>query len=201
MNHSPLIVINNLFKDFGPHRVLDIPALNLECGQVYALTGHNGSGKTTLLRILAGLEKPSGGSVQLGIEKNQIGFCFQKPYMFRGTVIKNVGWAQAGSDTESIHSIAKELQIDGLLNRSAKNLSSGEIQKVSLARMLVCRPRLLLLDEPTAHLDTQGISLVEKTACRFVGEGGTCIVATHIPGHASRLSAQVIRLEGGKIVP
>ena len=207
MNYSPLISISNLTKYFGTQRVLDIPELHFERGKIYALTGHNGSGKTTLLRIIAGLEEPSRGSVILGIEKNRIGFCFQKPYMFRGTVKKNVAWGLDKGSTEKIHPIAKKLQIEDLLNRSAKKLSAGEIQKVSLARMLVrmrasmllCKPALLLLDEPTAHLDARATENVEEVIRQFVNEEGTCIVATHMAEHASRLSANIIRLEEGKI--
>ena len=199
MNGSPLISITNLIKDFGQHRVLDIPSLHFEKGKIYALTGHNGSGKTTLLRIISGLEEPSGGSVILGIDKNRIGFCFQKPYMFRGTVKKNVTWGLKKGSTEDIHPLAKKLQIENLLNRSAKKLSAGEIQKVSLARMLLCRPALLLLDEPTTHLDARATGNVEEVIRQFVIGGGTCIVATHMADHASRLSANIIRLEQGKI--
>jgi tungstate transport system ATP-binding protein len=199
MNNFPLISITNLIKDFGRNRVLDIPSLSLERGIIYALTGHNGSGKTTLLRIIAGLEEPSGGSVIFSIDKNRIGFCFQKPYMFRGTVKNNVAWGLAEEAEEDIHSMAKKLRIEDLFNRSAKKLSAGETQKVSLARMLIRKPAFLLLDEPTAHLDTGAAATVEDVIRHFVTEGGTCIVATHIADHASRLSANIIRLEQGKL--
>jgi tungstate transport system ATP-binding protein len=199
MNGPPLISITNLVKDFGDQRVLDIPELHFERGRIYALTGHNGSGKTTLLRIIAGLEEPSCGSVSLCIDKKHIGFCFQKPYMFRGSVEKNVTWGMDNDIPERLHSIAEKLQIENLLRRSAKKLSAGEMQKVSMARMLVRRPELLLLDEPTAHLDAQGIRNVEEVILCFVRGGGTCIAATHMAGHASRLSADVIRLEEGSV--
>jgi tungstate transport system ATP-binding protein len=196
MSENVIVAITGLVKEYRHRRVLDIPSIAILSGKAVALTGHNGSGKTTLLRIVAGLEQPTTGSVAV---RARIGFCAQKPYMFRGTVWDNLVWGRENADPGPARELAKRLQLDALLERPAKQCSAGEMQKVSLGRMLIRNPELLLLDEPTANLDGQARDTVEAAIETFVAQGGACVMATHMADHAHRFSAGIVRLEQGRV--
>jgi tungstate transport system ATP-binding protein len=198
-----MIELRNIIKDFGKNRVLDIEDLRFAPGRIYALVGHNGAGKTTLLRCIAGLEKPSAGTMSLNIDNSKIGFCFQKPFLFRGSVGGNISWGlrKSGSpETVSrVRDIAARLGIDHLLHRNAKLLSSGEAHKTAFARALIRNPALLLADEPAANLDPHSVTTMEEEIRRFGQAGGTVIIATHMTDHALRFSQEIVRLEMGKV--
>ncbi|MBN1984342.1 MAG: ABC transporter ATP-binding protein [Chitinivibrionales bacterium] len=203
MSQPDCVSIAGLKKQFGQAIALDIHYLHFHREAVYALVGHNGSGKTTLLRIIAGLERADAGNVSYAIDTESIGFCFQKPYMFRGTVRDNISWGVSGrssDDVAAIDAVAGRLELGHLMNRWAKNLSAGEMQRVSFARVLARRPLLLLLDEPAANLDEQSITLMEQEILFHARSGGASIIATHLSEHAQRLSAQVVRLKHGIVV-
>jgi molybdopterin-binding protein len=199
MNGEPVVSIAGCTKEYNGRRVLDLPSLEVIRGTAVALTGHNGSGKTTLLRIVAGLERPTAGKVTLAVDRVHTGFCPQKPYMFRGSVRKNLVWGMASPDWQAVGALASRLQLDSLLDWQAKQCSAGEKQKVSLGRVLIRNPSLLLLDEPTANLDQQARTAIEDEFTRFVHNGGTCVMATHMVDHAQRLAAEIVRLEQGRV--
>ncbi|MBN1129894.1 MAG: ATP-binding cassette domain-containing protein, partial [Chitinispirillaceae bacterium] len=184
MSEKPLVTIRGLVKEYRNRRVLDIPSLTVESATVCALIGHNGSGKTTLLRIIAGLEGPTAGAVEFPAGRLTVSFCAQKPFMFRGSVWDNLIWGLDGRDPGPARALARGMQLEPLLERPAKQCSAGEMQKLSLARMLLRDPDLLLLDEPTANLDGQARDTVEAAIETFVTKGGTCVMATHMTDHA-----------------
>jgi ABC-type molybdate transport system ATPase subunit len=179
--------------------VLDLPFLTFEEGRLYAITGHKGSGKTTLLRIAAALEKPTQGHCHRAQSIVRIGFCAQKPYMFRGSVRQNIVWGLPCDPGRAPDEVAERLGIGTLLDQPARMLSAGEAQKVSFARMLLRDPQILFLDEPTANLDESGRAAFEREIAFFVKQGATCVMATHMADHAFRLNGTIVRLERGKI--
>mgnify|MGYP000007183215 CR=1 FL=1 len=202
MNTPPVVEVSNVSKSYAGRRVVDISSLRVDAGELCVLTGHNGAGKTTLLRLIAGLDTPDAGRITLGVARSAIGFCFQKPYMFRGTVRDNIGWGmkrKEGNVKTAVAEAAKQAGIGRLLDIKAKTLSAGEMQKVSLARALVRRPRLLLLDEPAANLDEAGVETLECVIRRHVAEGGACMMATHMHEHALRMCGRFVRLEHGAV--
>jgi molybdopterin-binding protein len=119
--------------------------------------------------------------------------------MFRCSVRKNLTWGLDKIDETTFDVLVHHLQLESLLNVPGKRLSSGEMQKVSLGRMLVRKPDLLILDEPTANLDAYSRTLIEDEIIRFTRGGGTCILATHMIDQALRLPTEIIRLEQGRI--
>ncbi|MBN2036432.1 MAG: ABC transporter ATP-binding protein [Chitinispirillaceae bacterium] len=200
MSPAPVVCFNSCTKEYNGRTVLDIPSLRFDTGKTYAVSGHNGAGKTTLLRLIAGLEQPSSGTVTLGVTPGRIGFCFQKPYMFRGTVGKNISWGLDKKRCGNVRELASMLHLDHLMEQPAKKMSAGEMQKVAMARVLARDPELLLLDEPFANLDAQARDSIEEQIRGFVENGNTCIMATHMTDHAARFSAAIIRLENGKVI-
>ena len=217
---APAIRIAGLTKVYASDTVLDLPALALGQGMCHVLVGGNGAGKTTLLRILAGLEPPTAGTVEiLGTDPYggtrrarralapRVTLCLQKPYLFRTTVRRNLEYGLRARGTpvvdrrQRIGSAAEALGLTHLLDRPARTLSGGESQRVSLARALVLGPELVLLDEPVANVDAVSVGRVEAAIRDLLDRGSTLVIATHQPDQAYRLSADVIRLEQGRIAP
>lgn len=135
---------------------------------IQVLIGATGSGKSTLLNIVTGLVKPDTGTVLVDgenitnkpIESRKIGYCFQKPCLFPHlNVYKNLVFGLSKSNQNNVSTLLEKLvksfELYPLLERNIEDLSGGEMQKVSLARMLVLKPKIMLFDEPLAHLDSR----------------------------------------------
>ena len=212
--------LQRLKVSYGNNIVLDLPDLEFDAGRVHVLVGPNGAGKTTLLRVLAGLQHPQAGSVEiLGCELSRlrgrerllamrkVSMCFQKPYLFAASVRRNVEYglrARRLSRAERdgrVRAVMTSMELTGLEGRNARSLSAGEAQRVSLARVLALQPELVLLDEPAANVDQVVRPRVEQAIINLAGSGRTVVVATHDPEQAYRLSARVVRLERGMLAP
>jgi cell division transport system ATP-binding protein len=186
-------------KSFGVHKIFKNLDFSLERGTFSILTGPSGSGKTTLFRMLCGMEGPSGGElIFLGRKMRahspqhlkQIGFVFQHP---RGladqTVFENIGLPlkiDGVSESERVKRVSHWMDILGLRPRATslyRELSGGERQKAEFARALIRKPRLILADEPTAHLDlTQADHLLDILWDQYQ-DGATVFISTHHPPH------------------
>ncbi|MFQ5550975.1 MAG: ATP-binding cassette domain-containing protein, partial [Gemmatimonadales bacterium] len=156
--------------EYAERTVLDIPTLTFEPGTVTALVGSNGSGKSTLLRLAAFLEQPSAGSVLLHGEavsgnaikhaRRRVTLVEQHPLLFGGSVTNNMRYAAKLNakdiGTGEIDAVLARLGIQELAVRHARELSKGEAQKVAIARALLLRPEVLIMDEPTSAMDRAG---------------------------------------------
>jgi tungstate transport system ATP-binding protein len=182
-------------------------------GRTIALVGTNGAGKTTLLRVIAGLEEPDKGSVVFkgknmnGRELRQIAtLVFQKTVMFNRSVFSNLAYGlkiRGKKEDEIKEGIARELHTIGLRNfekRKARKTSGGEQQRIALARAFLLNPRILLLDEPTANLDPNNATVIEKAIRSRTREKGIIILSTHNLVQAKRLADEVVHIYNGKIV-
>ena len=152
-------------------------------GERIVILGANGSGKTTFVRVLAGFEKGFEGRVEVGVPMRDRVYVHQSPYLFRGTVLANVGYGLAarGALTKATSAEAQALMdrlgIAQLAHRRVNGLSGGERRRVALARAFVLRPPLLLLDEPFAELDSEATERVRAELERC-GEETTVIVTS-----------------------
>ncbi|MCM2359308.1 MAG: ATP-binding cassette domain-containing protein [Geobacteraceae bacterium] len=209
--------LRNIRKSYGQRTVLAIDDLAVRAGRLYTLTGANGSGKTTLLSILAFLTQPSSGELIYGggpvrwnnasllTPRREVTLLHQAPYLFNGSVAGNVafGLRMRGIRGEEQHRRVEEaLDLVGLAGfgqRRARELSGGEAQRVAMARALVLRPRVLLLDEPLANVDRQTSDLLEKLVVALPGQGTTVIMTTHDPEHPDRLGGELIHLVAGEL--
>ena len=185
--HTPahLLDISQLQKVFGNRALLNVRDLQLDAGNIYALTGDNGSGKSTLLRILAGLEPADvllanfdaqtiNGADYAHALRRDIIYVHQHPYLFNTSIAANIeyGLKMRGVDGQLRQQLAWEAiawaGLAHVADVAPKRLSGGEKQKVALARAKVLKPRLLLVDEPTANLDRaarqQIVALLRQTA-------------------------------------
>lgn len=173
------------------------------------IIGPNGSGKTTLLRLLNGIARPSEGQITwaCGTEaaRQAQTFVFQRPVMLRRSVADNLAYplrlrgAARSKARQAAQSWADKVGLAGMLDRPATVLSSGEQQKLAIARALISEPKLVFLDEPSASLDGRATREVEDILIAARRSGTRLILSTHDIGQARRLADRVIFLLGGRV--
>ncbi|WP_010186550.1 ABC transporter ATP-binding protein [Sphingomonas sp. PAMC 26605] len=220
---SALIVARNVSLALGrvPARVEILRGIDLAVavGDSVALLGPSGSGKSSLMAVLAGLERPSGGSVRVaGLDftaldedalavarRGRIGIVLQAFHLLPTmTALENVAVPlELAGDGDAFARAAAELDAVGLGHRIGHypaQLSGGEQQRVAIARALVGRPALIFADEPTGNLDTTtGAAIMDLLFARHRARMTTLFIITHDPALAARC-ARVIELGDGRIV-
>lgn len=191
-----LLTVEGLSKRFGDRLLFDIERLDIEAGAAYVLTGANGAGKSTLLRVLCGLERAEAGRLAfLGQAlhlapyprrmRDAIAYVHQHPVMFSTSIADNIayGLKARGLARDEVRSRVDEAiawaGIGHLRASPTQTLSGGEKQRVALARARVLRPRLLLLDEPTANLDGQAREAVIALIPTLLSSGSSVVMACH----------------------
>lgn len=210
--------LKSIKKSYEDKTVLDIESLSFESGLLYCIVGPNGSGKTTLMKLLAFLEEPSGGTIhfkgrafqkhsRIPLEmRRSVSMVMQDHYLFDGLVAGNLSYGlklrrvPAHSIGMSVSSALRSVGLGGFENRRSNALSAGEGKRVAIARSLVLKPEILLLDEPTANIDKRNSEMIEEIITHLKPEGMTVIMTTHDFDQAYRLSDNVVSLLGGKIV-
>jgi sulfonate transport system ATP-binding protein len=193
------VYVRNLKRAFGESAVLDGLDLDIAPGEFVALLGRSGSGKTTLLRTLAGLDAANAGSVQLPSPHAVV---FQEPRLLPWKrVWENVvlGMPRADQRTRA-HAALDEVGLSHRLEAWPLTLSGGEAQRAGLARALVRRPKLLLLDEPFASLDAlTRLRMHELVVDLWRVHAPSVLLVTHDVDEAVLLADRALVLEGGRI--
>jgi ABC-type sulfate/molybdate transport systems ATPase subunit len=207
-----LLLTRKLSRRFGAAVALDGLDLALEEGERLAVLGPSGSGKTTLLRLIAGLDPPSGGEVELAgrvasrpdtielaPEKRQVALVFQGLALFpHMTALKQVRFV--ASDGRRALDLLASVGLEKRPSALPDQLSGGERQRLALARALAQRPRLLLLDEPFANLDpTLHRALRDELRDLLERTRTALVVVTHEREDALALASRVLLLEGGRV--
>ncbi len=204
---------------------LEISDLAIKRNQITTLIGSNGSGKSTLLNLLAFLQTPDQGELTffdqklnqksnnqsdqktvLSLRRN-VALVSQNPYLLKGTVEENIalGLNFRGQpktvQKSQIDQVLKQVGVSDFHHRNVKELSGGEAQKVSLARALILQPKVLLLDEPFAHLDQKSVESLENLLRSLMStQNMTVVLSTHDQLQGMALSEEVISLMNGRIV-
>jgi ABC-type multidrug transport system ATPase subunit len=207
------IDVSGLRKRFGTRQVVDGLDLQVAEGEVCGFLGGNGSGKTTTMRMLCGLLKPDGGGgTCLGLDilkdaatiRLQVGYMTQR-FSFYGdlTIAENLNFvAELYQLPDRASQVRAALERTGLLDRKdqlAQQLSGGWKQRLALAACVLHRPRLLLLDEPTAGVDAKARREFWDLIHDLAAEGMTVLVSTHYMDEAERCT-RVVYLAGGKLI-
>ena len=217
-----MLEVRDLAKAFGPAPLFAGVAFDVAPGERVALVGESGSGKSTLLNILAGLDRPDGGTVRVDGKplpygdddaltrwrRSSVGFVFQSFHLLAYLpVLENVALPLALNDVaraerfERAQAALASVGLGDMAGRMPGTLSGGEAQRVGIARALVHRPRLLLADEPTGNLDeataTQVLDCLRDEVRR---SGAACLLVTHSPLAAAGAD-RVLRLAGRTLQP
>jgi len=209
------IEASNVTKRFGDFTALDDVSVRVDDGALTALLGPSGSGKSTLLRIIAGLETPDAGEVEIGEEivtnaparTRDVGFVFQHYAPFKHmTVQGNVAFGLTvrkrpkAEIRARVHELLGLVRLEGLAERYPSQLSGGQLQRMALARALAVAPRVLLLDEPFGALDAQVRGELREWLRRLHEEiHVTTIFVTHDQEEAMEVAEQIVVMNKGKI--
>jgi len=217
---SESVQLNSVTKVYqgGITGALDSVSLTIEQGEFAVIMGPSGSGKSTLLNLVAGLDRPTSGSVAVGhtdidklseaalarFRRDHIGLVFQFFYLLPNlTALENVllpaqlkGRSVAGRARE----LFDQLGIKDVADRYPARLSGGQQQRVAIARALINEPALLLADEPTGALDTQSGEQVMRLFAQLHRAGQTIVFVTHDARLAAQHATRIIRVTDGRIV-
>ena len=205
-----------LVKRFGKFTAVDNVDISIPEGSLTAILGPSGCGKTTLLRCISGLLETDGGRILIGGKdvthvppyKRNLGFVFQRPAMFpHMTVHQNIAWAlqlrkwPKEKMQPRIDEMLKLVHLEGMEQRTYRELSGGQAQRVVIARALAPQPDVMLLDEPLSQLDAK----LRDELKLEIGEihrrtGATIVMVTHDQGEALTIADNVLLMDRGKIV-
>ena len=218
-----ILQASNLTKIYGSGEnevhALDGVNFSVEKGEFVAIVGTSGSGKSTLLHMLGGLERPTGGSVEVDgkeifslkdeeltiFRRRKIGFVFQNYNLVPvlnvyENIVLPVQLDGKTPDASYIDSIIETLGLERKLENLPNNLSGGQQQRVAIARALASKPAIILADEPTGNLDSKTsqdvLGLLKVTSQKY---GQTIVMITHNE-EIAQLADRIIRIEDGKIV-
>jgi tungstate transport system ATP-binding protein len=211
-----ILSISNIYKSYNGIPVLKGCSLSFNRGGVYVLTGANGSGKSTLLRICALLEPPDRGEVNYLsnsdiVKKDiqlsrRITLVLPKIGIFNTTVFKNAayGLMVRGVNKKEIEErVNRALDFVSLIhkkNQNALTLSSGETQRLGIARAVVIDPEIIFLDEPTAFVDRENTEIIENIILNMKRQDkSTIVIATHDMSLAERLGNSILIMNDGRI--
>lgn len=214
------IRLEKIVKNHTPEGfTLCIDNLEFSNNHIHVVAGSNGSGKSTLLRVISLLDSPDKGRIMFDNEcvfpgqngqkrlRKKIGFVMQNPYLFNMNVFENVAIGlkirryKRAETVSMVRKILVDFKIDHLSNQNANKLSSGELQKVAIAQILVWEPKVILLDEPTANIDAQSTLSIEKIIKQIHKTlDSLIIITTHSLDQAYRISSNTISLREGKVI-
>jgi iron(III) transport system ATP-binding protein len=213
-----MVRIESLSKSFdkGKTFALKDVSFSLKEGDVYAIVGESGSGKTTLIRLIAGLETPDSGFIELnGIqvssikkmvspEKRNIGLVFQEYALFPHlSLLDNIlyGISKLKNKKDRAQEVLELVGLAEMKDRYPHQLSGGQQQRVALARALAPKPSLLILDEPFSNLDSMLRSQLRNEVFDIIKKTGvTAIFVTHDTQDALSVADEILILQGGKLV-
>jgi phospholipid/cholesterol/gamma-HCH transport system ATP-binding protein len=214
--------MEDVYKAFGPKRILQGFSLNVEDGETLALVGFSGAGKSVMLKHIVGLLKPDSGRIcvdglevpKLGREelyelRRQVGYVFQFAALFDSmTIAENLAMGlrkQGGMSEDEIRERIEEslgrVELEGFEDRLPAELSGGQRKRAGLARAIAFRPKYLLYDEPTSGLDPVTTTVIDRLILKMKDDlGVTSLVITHDMSSAYRVSDRIAMLYEGRVL-
>ena len=210
---EPIVEVEGLWKTFGEVSAVEDLSFTVERGQVYGLLGPNGAGKTTTLRVLMGLERSTRGASRLfGApvtpscpQLRRVGAMVeQAAFVPHLSGMRNLRlWWEAGGARMKDADLDGALAIAGLgnaINRQVRTYSQGMKQRLGFARLLLARPELLVLDEPTNGLDPGEIREIRELIARLSAQGATVLLSSHHLTEVEQVCSHVLVMNHGRLV-
>lgn len=212
------ISFNNVSFSYDITKVLNNVQLTITPGKVTAIAGPSGSGKSTLLQLLLRTYEPDEGAIHCGGQplaslplygwRSEIAYVSQEPYLFSGTIHENIAWGKSGATIVEVIQAAQSAGIHDMIMRTPMQyetaigergltLSGGERQRLSIARAFIREPKLLLLDEPTAALDSHNEEMIQLALQKLMHERTTVVIAHRLS--TIRDADQIYFMEAGCI--
>jgi phospholipid/cholesterol/gamma-HCH transport system ATP-binding protein len=219
----PVVAVENVFKSFAGHNVLNGITLRVNRGETLAVLGRSGTGKSVLLRLIIGLDTPDSGSIcihgnaiaglaidRMGEIRKKMGFLFQQAALYDSlTVQENVAFPlehhrrdMAKSErSDRVRQLLGEVGLEGDIGKMPSDISGGMQKRVGLARALALEPEILLLDEPTAGLDPISSGEIDELILKLQRERKMAsIVVTHDLHSARTIASRLALLNEGDVV-
>ena len=211
-----MIELSNLTKLYGSFRAVDAISLHVPRGALYGFLGPNGAGKTTTLRMIAGILRPTSGTVRIGghdigadpvAAKAKLGFIPDRPFVYdklTGAEFLRFVAGLYGQDGQLVERRVDELleifELSAWKNELVESYSHGMRQKLIISSALIHRPEVIVVDEPMVGLDPRAARLLKDLFRGFTGRGGTILMSTHTLEIAEALCDRIAIIQGGKIV-
>jgi ABC-2 type transport system ATP-binding protein len=209
-----VIETKNLTKNFGRFTAVDGVSLTVRKGEIFGFLGLNGAGKTTTIRMLLGMIRPTGGGCRLNGKRvsaagtglwNSVGYLVEIPYSYPDLTVREnlemIRRLRFINDPKAVDAVMDRLKISRYQDRSAKNLSLGNAQRLGLAKALIHNPEILILDEPANGLDPAGIVEIRELLHELARDRGvTIFISSHILGEISKFATRIGIIHEGRLL-
>ena len=204
------ISATDLTKRYGRKAAVDSMSFDIKEGEIVGFLGPNGAGKTTTLRMLAGLIRPTSGSSKIldqrapGPSLLEVGTMIEEPsfypYLTGRANLKHASLLHGGVPESRIDEVLKFVRMENAADKKLSAYSQGMRQRLGLARALLWKPKVMLLDEPTNGLDPVGIAEIRENLRSTAQEGVTILISSHILAEIEKLVERVLVVERGKLL-
>ena len=199
-----LLELSNISYIVKDKSIIRDVSLSVNQGDYITIVGPSGSGKSTLLKLCSDLISPTSGTIDPESYRREVGYCFQRPYLFAKTVHRNILFPYdirgLKPDMSRIEYLFDLLHMPlNYMERRNDELSGGEMQRICLIRSLIFEPKVLLLDEVTSALDTTNTSIVENVIDELHKKGITIISITHNEEQSLRTANRRITIVDGQL--
>lgn len=197
-----MLRLNGIGKAYGGRTVLEDLSLHVSAGTLTLVTGPNGAGKSTLLHIIAGLARPDSGTVKRNVPAGKTGFLGHETLLYPNlSALENLafwsGLHNVSADETVLLEALDHMKLAAFADDAASGFSRGMAQRLSLARLLLLSPSLVLLDEPLTGLDAESAQLVRAKLARIRETGAALVWVSHDPERDGGAANAVLRLAGG----
>ena len=208
------IKIVNLSKKYGKTLVVDDLNLSIRSGEIVGFLGLNGAGKTTTMRMLLGLIKPTSGECYIQGNKvdqynlevlNEIGYIIETPYSYPELTVQEnleiVSTLRGLRNKDIIDWVTEKLKLDQYKDKQVKHLSLGNVARLGIAKAIIHKPKILILDEPTNGLDPFGVIEVRELLKELANNlGTTVLISSHKLEEISKVATRIVIIHGGRLI-
>ncbi|MGT2831189.1 ABC transporter ATP-binding protein [Streptococcus intermedius] len=204
----------NLSKRYGKTLVVDNLNLSIKCSEIVGFLGLNGAGKTTTMRMLLGLIKPTSGECyiqgkkvdQYNLEvRNEIGYIIETPYSYPDLTVREnleiVSTLRGVRNKDAIDWVTEKLKLEQYKDKQVKHLSLGNVARLGIAKAIIHKPKILILDEPTNGLDPFGVIEVRELLKDLADNlGTTVLISSHKLEEIAKIATRIIIIHEGRLI-